>query len=125
MATMVSMPLLHPADLAVARSMPSIHVAPHGAVINFYTASGTQSVRGTGQAGIGLFFEKEEYDGSITAAEIGTVLRSMGQNPTNDELNAMVSLEQFQQCAADAPRAGAPSPVIPHSLAGTVLKQQT
>ena len=65
MATMVSMPLLHPADLAVARSMPSIHVAPHGAVINFYTASGTQSVRGTGQAGIGLFFEKEEYDGSM------------------------------------------------------------
>eukprot|EP01101_Sappina_pedata_P009203 TRINITY_DN52_c0_g2_i1.p2 TRINITY_DN52_c0_g2~~TRINITY_DN52_c0_g2_i1.p2 ORF type:complete len:161 (-),score=90.22 TRINITY_DN52_c0_g2_i1:99-554(-) len=35
-------------------------------------------------------FDKDG-DGSITAKELGTVMRRLGQNPTDEELNAMVN----------------------------------
>ena len=36
-----------------------------------------------------LLFDKDD-DGSITGAELGTVMRALGENPTEKELQALV-----------------------------------
>lgn len=40
-------------------------ISATGAVIKFFTTNGAATVRSTGQAGVGLFFEREMHDGSF------------------------------------------------------------
>ena len=51
--------------------------------------SNTYFLISTDYRDIFLLFDKDD-DGSITGAELGTVMRALGENPTEKELQALV-----------------------------------